>query len=128
MYDISIKSHFDAAHQLRGYEGKCANEHGHRWEYMIALESKELDNLGMLVDFTIVKEWMKELEEILDHRNINKDVPVFAKMNPTAENLSKFIFDFIKDELEIYDQDETIRLVAIRVWESPECSATYFGD
>jgi len=124
MYEISAFGHFDAAHFLRGYPGKCANIHGHRWKAEITLQGEKLSQMGILIDFMDVKSMLKEVLEIFDHKMIN-DVPPFDDLNPTAENIARFIFEQMADKL----GDQTgsgVRITKVTVWESDTASATYF--
>ena len=124
MYEISAFGHFDAAHFLRGYPGKCANIHGHRWKAEITLQGEKLSQMGILIDFMDVKSMLKEVLEIFDHKMIN-DVPPFDDLNPTAENITRFIFEQMADKL----GDQTgsgVRITKVTVWESDTASATYF--
>ena len=79
-----------ASHHLRGYDGKCKNVHGHNWKVTIYCEGSELDERGILIDFNDIKNLCNEL----DHKNLNKIAP-FNKINPTAENLAKFLYEQI---------------------------------
>ncbi len=124
MYEISAVSHFDAAHFLRGYPGKCANIHGHRWKVAIRLTGSELNDLGILVDFMDVKQLLKEVTEIFDHKLIN-DVPPFDRLNPTAENIAKMIFDEMKARLQAGTQGQ-VNIARVTVWESENASAAYY--
>ncbi|MDD5482672.1 MAG: 6-carboxytetrahydropterin synthase QueD [Kiritimatiellae bacterium] len=92
MFEISIKASFCGAHRLAGYQGPCANLHGHNWEVEIFLRGKTTDRLGMLVDFKQVKTTLRAALEKLDHRNLS-DLPMFKRRNPTAENIARFIFE-----------------------------------
>ncbi len=126
MYEISAVSHFDAAHFLRGYPGKCANVHGHRWRVEIKLTGSELNELGILIDFMDVKQLLKEVTEIFDHKLIN-DVPPFDRLNPTAENIAKMIYDNMKARL----QENTgcrVNVSRVTVWESENASAAYYDN
>lgn len=126
MYEISAFGHFDAAHFLRGYPGKCANIHGHRWKVEITLQGEKLDELGILIDFMDVKNMLKEVLEIFDHKMIN-DVSPFDSLNPTAENIARFIYERMADKL----KDQTgsnVWITKVTVWESEAASATYFRD
>lgn len=119
MYQISATGHFDAAHFLRGYAGKCAKNHGHRWVYSVVIEGPELDELGMLVDFGEIKKMMKEnIEDYLDHSTLNR-AQGFRDQNPTAENISKLIYK------SMWAVPKGLKLKSVTVWETPECSATY---
>lgn len=85
MYTVKKTLEISAAHQLKlDYESKCENLHGHNWMIDIYLRSEDLDNNGMVMDFTIIK---KRINEKMDHKNLNE---VFD-FNPTAENIAKWI-------------------------------------
>lgn len=85
---------FDSAHSLRNYEGKCKNIHGHTWkvEIWIKGDSLKLDETGILFDFTNVQ----KLKEKLDHKYLNQEIPFFVILNPTAENISLFVYEELK--------------------------------
>lgn len=114
MYNIKVKTHFDAAHKLDNYIGDCANLHGHRWEVIFNFSGTELDSCGMLIDFKEVKKIIKDI--LPDHKYLN-DLFVF---NPTAENLSKHIYEQLKNKL-----SKGIKLRSVELFESPDCSCTY---
>lgn len=120
MFEISIKSNFCGAHRLIGYKGKCANLHGHNWEAEIFLRGTETNHLGMLVDFKKIKEALRIVLEKLDHQNLNA-LPIFKKINPTAENIAKFIFD----ELAPKFNSSKHLLHCVRVSETAGTSAYY---
>jgi 6-pyruvoyltetrahydropterin/6-carboxytetrahydropterin synthase len=114
-YIMIVQDHFDAAHYLRDYQGKCQREHGHRWTIEVGIRGKKLDNLNMLVDFTTVKKELKEVLDKLDHYQLNE---VLSEPHPTAEFLAEWI----------YNQLKWYGLMYVRVWESyPECSVQYDG-
>ena len=73
-----IERNFSSAHQLRGYKGKCENLHGHNYKIEIYARGRELDNVGLLVDFVELKAAADEVVLYLDHRNIN-ELPPFEK-------------------------------------------------
>ncbi|MHB9093668.1 MAG: 6-carboxytetrahydropterin synthase QueD [Eubacteriales bacterium] len=126
MYEISAFGHFDAAHFLRGYPGKCANIHGHRWKVEITLQGANLNQLGILIDFMEVKRMLKEVVDIFDHKMIN-DVPPFDSLNPTAENIAKFVFDEMSGRLKSLTGD-SIGITRVTVWESDAACAAYYLD
>lgn len=87
MYKIQKRLEISGAHSLKlDYESKCSNFHGHNWIVYIYLQAKELDNNGMILDFTIIKE---RILDKLDHKNLNE----IFDFNPTAENIAKWICD-----------------------------------
>lgn len=110
---LSKKFHFDAAHKLPEYKGKCSRLHGHRWEFEVILQGNVNNSTGMLVDFKEVSAVVDELIlEPLDHHNLNSIL-----YNPTAENIIWWIFQklYLK-----YHGDEGAALFRIRLWESSE--------
>lgn len=119
MYQAQVKIHFDAAHFLRGYQGKCENLHGHRFMVAVTVETEMLDEVGMSVDFCVIKRHFKELVDQFDHKSLNETAP-FDTINPTSENLAAYFFREMKSRL----SGVTIRRV--KVWESPDSWASYF--
>jgi 6-pyruvoyltetrahydropterin/6-carboxytetrahydropterin synthase len=96
MYRISKKMEISAMHQLSlDYESKCENPHGHNWIVTVEISGHKLNNNGMLIDFTAIKEL---IHSKMDHKNLNK----IFKFNPTAENIAKWIAvridEFLSDE------------------------------
>lgn len=122
LYLVSIEDHFSSAHQLREYKGKCENLHGHNWKVKATISGKKLDNLGMLLDFTELKKYLKEVLEYLDHKFIN-DIKPFDKINPSAENIAYFIFEKLSSS--INTKHPNISIYQIDVWESPKSCASY---
>lgn len=123
MYEISIRTHFSAAHQLVGHQGACANFHGHNWEIEIFLKGPKLDSIGILVDFKEVKEAVQQALHGLDHANLNQH-PVFRSQNPTSEHIARFLYE----ELSRCLNSDRCRISKVRVSESPNSSATYWEE
>ncbi len=123
MYRLKVKTHFDAAHQLNDYQGKCSRLHGHRWDVEAVVSGNNLlAPQNMLIDFTIVKGTLKVIMEQLDHYNLND---VLGTRNPTAEYLAQWIFGCLKGTIEVY---AGAVLESICVWESPDCCVEYTGE
>jgi 6-pyruvoyltetrahydropterin/6-carboxytetrahydropterin synthase len=134
MYKISREISFCYGHRLLNYEGKCRNLHGHNGVAVITLDSAKLDELGMVADFSDVKNVVSPwLDRELDHRMLlHKDdplVPILKEQgepikvldnNPTAENIARYIFDFVKES--------GFPVSNVVLWETPNCSATYSQD
>ena len=121
MYEVSVKKHFSSAHNLRGYNGKCEELHGHNWTVEVIVQSDKLDEIGIAVDFKDLKKALDEQMEKLDHKYLN-DTPPFDKINPTTENIAKFIFDEMSGRLD----DRRLKVARVNVWETPGSRGSYF--
>lgn len=122
MYEIEVRAAFEAAHFIDGYAGKCARLHGHNWEVVVVVRGEELDKLGMLIDFKILKAELKKILDDFDHRFLN-ELDTFAEKNPTAENLAKKIFQRLTVS-KIFSN--STKLYAVKVCESPNSCVTYY--
>ncbi len=120
IYEIYVKDHFSAAHALRGYDGNCANMHGHNWEVETYIQCTELNKIGIGVDFRDVKKIVKDVLKGLDHTNLN-EIAAFGSINPTSENLSRFLYNKLSEKL----NSKHIKVNKITVFESPGCGSSY---
>lgn len=121
MYRIHVRDHFDAAHYLRGYQGRCEALHGHRWEVIVALETEQLNEIDLGYDFTVLKHVLHEqVLGRLDHRCLN-DVPPFDQINASTENLARTIYGWLRDAL----AGEPVRVAYVEVYESPDTWVRY---
>jgi 6-pyruvoyltetrahydropterin/6-carboxytetrahydropterin synthase len=123
MYRVSVTRHFDSAHFLRGYEGKCEALHGHRYQVKLTVETDRLNAIGLAFDFTLLK---KELDAVIakyDHHCLN-EVPPFDNINPSAENIAETIYR----ELKLRMEKAPVNITEVEVWESPDSSAVYIPD
>jgi len=118
MYKIEVKSSFSAAHNLRGYKGKCEDLHGHNWNVQVGVSSADLNELGMVADFKEVKEVLASVVTELDHKYLN-DVERFREVNPTSENIARYVFERIRDIKPEW------KLEKVTVWETGSSAATY---
>jgi len=120
MFLINVKAHYDSAHFLRNYHGKCERLHGHRYEVEAAFAFDDVGEGGMAFDFSVAKAALREIADDLDHRNIN-DIPPFTEIEPSAENQARYIYDRLKVSL----PDVRDSLVYVRLWETPNQWAQY---
>lgn len=133
MFRVTREIHFCYGHRLLNYDGKCKNLHGHNGVAVVTLEGPKLDKLGMLIDFSQMKQVVQKwIDETLDHKMIlHRDDPVLGYLrergepivvtdvNPTAENIAKLIFD--------YARGQGLPVVEVKLWETPNCYATFTG-
>ena len=122
MYDLMIRGHFDAAHALHGYPGECRRLHGHTWDVEVVVRGGELDEIGIVYDFTSLKDDLVRVLEPLDHGYLN-EVPPFDVLNPTAENLARYVYEQLSERIPTH-----VRVAEVSVWESPVARITYRAD
>ncbi|MCD6182036.1 MAG: 6-carboxytetrahydropterin synthase QueD [Candidatus Cloacimonetes bacterium] len=121
MYKLNVTSQFSAAHQLKGYEGACKNLHGHNWKVRVGILCEKTDDIGMTIDFGIVKEIMENILAKLDHSLLN-DHDCFAEENPTSENIAQYLYVQFKSRL----TEQNCQVADVEVWESDRSSMVYF--
>ena len=131
---VSRRAHFNAAHRLyrsnwsddknEAVFGKCNNPnyHGHNYELIVSVTGEVDPETGYVVDVKILKDFIKsEVEDVLDHKNLNLEVPEFKKINPTAENIVIFIYNKLKLVLE--DRLD----LEVTLYETPRNFVSYSG-
>jgi 6-pyruvoyltetrahydropterin/6-carboxytetrahydropterin synthase len=121
MYEVSISTHFSAAHHLRGYQGSCAAPHGHNWEVEVFVQGEELNGTGILLDFKQLKLAVQEELSCLDHTDLNT-VDAFRESNPTSENLARHLFRALSGRL----TQAGCRVSKVSVKETPGSKASYW--
>jgi len=120
MYEVSVRQHFDAAHYLREYQGKCEQMHGHRFEVVVSLKCDRLNDIGLVYDFSELKRHLSEILDKYDHTCIN-DVAPFDKINASSENIAVTIYEQMSKKLGEF----ATYLSSVQVWESPTSRVTY---
>lgn len=123
MYEISVERHFDAAHALRGYKGKCEALHGHRFRVVAKVRASKLDDIGLAYDFTELKRHLDDIIARFDHICLN-DVPPFDEINPSSENIASTIYGDLQRKL----ATAPLAISSIEVWESPQTGVAYSPD
>lgn len=121
MFVVNVEAHYDSAHYLRKYKGKCERMHGHHYVVEVALMAETLNETGIAYDFVDVKRHLRELAERLDHENLN-ELPPFTEIEPSAENQAKYFYDELKRRL---PPPMANALIYARVWETPTQWAQY---
>lgn len=121
MYEVIVKTGFSAAHQLRYHDGKYENLHGHNWTAIVTVETRDLDEIGVGLDFVSLKENVETILSRLDYKNIN-EVPPFDAQNPSAENIARWLFAELASQI----NNDNARLKRVEVKEFDDCGAAYF--
>ena len=121
MFELVLQKTFAGAHNLRGYDGECERLHGHNWKVEVTLKSKELDKLGMVIDFKVVKKILEEILSRFDHSYLN-ELEEFHQENPTTENVSKLVYEKLNEKL-----PPEISVAKVKTWESENCAAAYYA-
>jgi len=119
MYELGVKRKFSAAHQLRGYRGKCEALHGHTFMVEVRVRAEGLNEIGLAMDFKEIKSVIDRILDRYDHALLN-NVPPFDEINPSSENLARTIHDLVKNELA-----EGVSVSGVTVWESEDAWASY---
>ena len=122
MFEVTVEETFAAGHSLRGYRGKCENVHGHNYKVRVVVEGERLNAAGLLFDFAELRRRMKEVIGALDHRFLN-DLPPFTEINPSAENIARYFYQQLSQQLA--PSPNGARLREVVVFESDTTTATY---
>jgi 6-pyruvoyltetrahydropterin/6-carboxytetrahydropterin synthase len=122
MYEVSVDETFAAAHNLRNYKGKCEDLHGHNYKVRVVLAGEKLDDTGLLYDFVHLKQVIQGVIRSLDHKYLN-ELPPFDTLNPSAENLARYIYD--QTSKQIHQTSNGAGIASITVWETETSAATY---
>ncbi len=131
---VSRKAQFNAAHRLYRKDwsfekneevfGKCNNPkyHGHNYDLIVSVTGEIDPVTGYVMDMKVLKDLIKEhVENAMDHKNLNEEVPEFKNLNPTAENIAVVIFDKLRSHIE---SDKELEVV---LYETPRNFVTYTG-
>lgn len=120
MYQLFVEEHFDAAHYLPNYHGKCENLHGHRFKVVARLEAAGLDETGIAYDFAQLKQHLRDVLSRFDHTCLNEVAPL-DRIGPSSENIAVTIYDALQPRF----VQSPVELVSIEVWESPTSGVAY---
>jgi len=119
----AIRDHsFSAAHQLRGYQGKCERLHGHNWRVRVAVRSGKLDDAGMVIDFHDLDDIIRKAVAGLEDTLLNEVAP-FDERNPSAEEIARHVAGEVGKSLARKD----IRVDRVEVWENDRSCAVYYA-
>ncbi len=119
-YQLKVVTDFASAHTLRGYPGACSRMHGHNWKVELEAVATQLDDIGMGVDFKVMKQAAREVSAELDHQYLNELEP-FKEINPTAENIAAYMYK----QISVRINSETIKVTALTLWETERACVRY---
>jgi len=123
MYEVTIIKSFSAAHVLAEIGGKCEELHGHNFKVELTVTAPKLNPAGLLIDFRVLKKLLAEILEDIDHKYLNTLLS-FAGINPSAENIAKYISEKMESEA----KKESVKVIKVKVWESDNAAVTYIPD
>ena len=123
MYEVTIIKSFSAAHLLSQIGGKCEELHGHNFKVEVTVAAPDLNEWGLLIDFRVVKKWLGEILEEMDHKYLN-ELPFFSGINPSAENIAKYI----SAEMEQKVKTAKVNVAQVKIWESENAAVTYIPE
>ena len=92
MYEIKAQLYFSAAHHLLNYDGECENQHGHNWLVEAYVQGTELDKSNILIDYKILKKHLKEVLNLLDHKDINELEDYSFDLLQNLQELQKIVW------------------------------------
>ena len=120
MFRLIVKKEFSSAHILHGHPGNCKRMHGHNWLVEAEVQGDNTNEIGMVIDFKDIKNNLREIISNLDHQFLN-DLEPFINENPTAENISKYIYKELSNNI----NTDTIKVSKIKLWETSNSAVTY---
>jgi 6-pyruvoyltetrahydropterin/6-carboxytetrahydropterin synthase len=119
-YQLKVVTDFASAHTLRDYPGACSRMHGHNWKVELEAVATRLNDVGMGVDFKVMKQAAREVGGRLDHQYLNELEP-FKEINPTAENIAAYMYREISARI----NSDTIKVTALTLWETERACVRY---
>jgi len=120
MFEVTIIKSFSAAHRLAEIGGKCEELHGHNFKVEVTVGAPNLNSEGILIDFRLVKKWLKDILDKMDHQHLN-DLPIFAGKNPSSENIAHYVYQEMQNKV----KEAEVKVLRVKVWESENAAVTY---
>jgi 6-pyruvoyltetrahydropterin/6-carboxytetrahydropterin synthase len=120
MYEVTIIKSFSAAHLLAEIGGKCEELHGHNFKVEVTIGAPTLNSEGIAIDFRLVKKWLKDILDQMDHQHLN-ELPFFQGKNPSSENIAHCIYTAIQPMA----KKQNVKVQRVKVWESENAAVTY---
>ena len=123
VFEICVETNFSAAHSLIGYQGNCAQIHGHNWIVEVFVRCRELNDIGIGIDFRDVRQAIKDIIKDLDHSYLN-EYPEFKNTNPSSENIAKFLYRELGGKI----NSDNVKISKVKVSETRGAGAYYWEE
>jgi 6-pyruvoyltetrahydropterin/6-carboxytetrahydropterin synthase len=123
VFEICVEAQFSAAHSLSGYQGNCAQLHGHNWIVEVSVKCLELNNIGIGIDFRDIKQAIKNVINDLDHSYLNEH-PEFKDTNPSSENIARFLYRQLGEKI----NSVNVKVSKVKVSETRSAGAYYWEE
>jgi 6-pyruvoyltetrahydropterin/6-carboxytetrahydropterin synthase len=123
VFEICVETNFSAAHSLIGYQGNCAQIHGHNWIVEVFVRCRKLNDIGIGIDFRDVRQAIKDIIKDLDHSYLN-EYPEFKNTNPSSENIAKFLYRELGGKI----NSDNVKISKVKVSETRGAGAYYWEE
>ncbi len=123
VFEICVEAQFSAAHSLSGYQGNCAQMHGHNWIIEVFVKCGELNDIGIGIDFRDIRRAIKNIINDLDHSCLNEH-PEFKDTNPSSENIARFLYRRLGEKI----NSANVKVSKVKVSETRSAGAYYWED
>lgn len=123
VFEICVEAQFSAAHSLSGYQGNCAQLHGHNWIVEVFVKCRELNDIGISIDFRDIRQAIKHIINDLDHSCLNEH-PEFKNTNPSSENIARFLYRRLGENI----NSANVKVSKVKVSETRSVGAYYWED
>ncbi len=123
VFEICVEAQFSAAHSLSGYQGNCAQLHGHNWIVEVSVKCLELNNIGIGIDFRDIKQAIINVINDLDHSCLNEH-PEFKDTNPSSENIARFLYRQLGEKI----NSVNVKVSKVKVSETRSAGAYYWEE
>ena len=121
MFEVTVEDEFSAAHFLKLYDGSWEHRHGHDWKVAVTLRSENLDSIGVVADFEMIKPNLKKVLAEFNEISINEHPDFKNKLNPSTENIAKTIHDRLSKVI----RSDNAKIIKVTVWETRDAQASF---
>lgn len=123
VFEICVEAEFSAAHSLAGYDGNCRQVHGHNWTVEVSVRCRELNDIGISIDFRNVKQTIRDIIKNIDHSYLNEH-PEFKDTNPSSENIARFLYRELGEKI----NSDAAKVSKVKVSETRSSGVCYWEE